>query len=254
MRLAVVLVLLAGSACKKVERYSDPETSSPTWGQTPTVTPSPSPSPSPSPAPTVAPTPIPPAPPPPPDCVATQVDALTAIPEDRDDCTTGNDKCKTDCDGGNASACFFRATVLQSLPDRADEAITLFGKACVGGLAIACTNHGASLWTSREDEATSRCARAVFEKACAVKEPFACGMIGRMLVKAARDDGQRAAARLYLQKTCDELSGPPCKMLATALQSNTLGPYDGSTIRALLQRACDGGDPSACADLGRAAP
>lgn len=179
-------------------------------------------------------------------CVADRVTALSLEPEDRSDCTTGDDACKVDCAAGNASACFFRATKLQSIPERLEETVQLFSRACEHGLAIACTNHGATIWMR---DGNTSCARRVFDKACAVNEPFACGMIGRLMLTTAQDPTQVAAARTYLEGICEKLAGPPCKMLANHLESGELGQFDQTQILPLLKRACEGGDPTACQDL-----
>ena len=233
MRLA--LVALALFACKKVERHP-PVSNQPAQGLSPAAQAQQS------------------APPvvgsaaadPSSKCVADRVTSLAVTAVDRADCTAEDDACKIDCAAGDASACFFRGAKLQGIPQRTEEAIALFGRACELGLAIACTNHGASIWMRADDAA---CARRVFEKACAVKEVFACGMIGRMRVSAAQTDEQRAAARAYFERTCQELAGAPCKMLANHLVANELGPFDAAQIRPLLERACQGGDASACQDL-----
>ena len=182
-------------------------------------------------------------------CVADRIPALTLGGDERTDCTTGDDACQVDCVRGSAPACFWRATRLQSEPERGPEAMQLFARSCELGHALGCTNYAAGLWINGDDAEASACARRVFDKACAIKEPYACGMIGRMIVTHARDDAERARGRAYLERACEELSGPPCKMLANHLESGALGAYDPAAIKALLSRACDGGDPSACDDL-----
>jgi hypothetical protein len=221
-------------ACRKVERHPNAE---------PQALP-------PSPAALIAPqaTPAPAPPPNPQTCPADRARSLIAVAELRD-CSATGDECSAACAKSDASACLSRASVLQRMPDREAEAIALFGRACELGLAIACTNFGASEWSRGGD---AGCARRAFDKACAVGEPFACGMIGRMMVEAARDEQSRSAARAYLEATCQRIGGPPCKMLATYLTADLLGAYDPEQIRALIERACDGGDTSACADLGGA--
>jgi hypothetical protein len=244
MRLAVVALALF--ACKKVERHP-PVANQPAQGLSPAAQAQQQ-----LPQPAVTGSAVPAAPlDPTSKCVADRVTSLAVVAVDRADCTTGDDSCKIDCAAGDASACFFRGAKLQGMPERIEEAVALFGRACELGLAIACTNHGASIWTRADDAA---CARRVFEKACAVKEVFACGMIGRMMVSSAQSDEQRAAARAHLERTCQELGGAPCKMLANHLVANELGPFDGAVIRPLLERACQGGDASACQDLQAGSP
>lgn len=228
-----VLLIVALVACKKVDRYP------PTQGSQQVAT-----------APAAATTP---APAPPPStgggaCLADQLGALDQEVQERTDCTPDNDACAADCAAGNASACLFRAMAVQNAPGRVAEALELFGAACRGGLAIACTNLGAGLWN--QPSADQACVRRLFDKACAADESFACGMIGRMMVRAATDDTGRQAARTYLENLCNQRGGPPCKMLANYLQSGELGTAPADQIRALLQRACEGGDSSACQDLG----
>jgi TPR repeat protein len=166
------------------------------------------------------------------------------------DCGADAAWCTSECTRGSAAACFGYAALIQD--SQKQQATNLFARACELGLAIACTNYAAGLWTDGANDADTACARRTFDKACQVKEPFACGMLGKMAIAGATDDAGRAAARAQLQKTCDQLGGPPCKMLADYLKLGKLGKFDPVEVQVLLKRACDGGDALACEDLQKA--
>ncbi|MEO8702057.1 MAG: hypothetical protein ABI867_18585 [Kofleriaceae bacterium] len=234
MRAFIFVVLALGAcACKKVDRFPPPENTAPV----PAVQPQQQGT---DPTELAAPT----------GCVADRVGTLMLGGDERTDCTGGDDDpCTAACEQGNAAACFYRATAIQS--QREADAVALFGRSCELGHALGCTNYAASTWVRNDDAVVNDCVRRIFEKACAVKEGFACGMIGRMMIALAKDAAEVERGRAYLEKTCSMLAGPSCKMLANHLQGAGSGAADPAKIKALLARACEGGDPSACRDIGQ---
>jgi hypothetical protein len=136
-------------------------------------------------------------------------------------------------------------------PEKADDAVQLYRRACVLGAANGCTNYAASIWAGKHSDDQLACAQRTFEKACAAKEPFACGMVGRLMIES--DSPDFSGGRKYLEGACDRVGGFPCRVLAKHLESGKLGPYEPGLIRKLLARACADGDPDACGDPATAA-
>jgi TPR repeat protein len=131
--------------------------------------------------------------------------------------------------------------------ENADETNRLYRRACLLGVANACTNYAAAIWAKNPAAAELTCARRIFEKACAASEPFACGMVGRVMLESTTPP-PLAEGRKYLEDACNGVGGFPCRVLARHLESGKLGDYDPQRIRALLKQACDGGDPDACGE------
>jgi TPR repeat protein len=182
-------------------------------------------------------------------CLADRMGKLLIDVKQSPDC--GKDaadfKCARACGRGDAAACEEHAVAIDKGGETYDEeAHRLYQKACELGVAIACTNFAADLWTT-SDYASLACAQRIFQKTCDADEPWGCGMLGRMLIEdddATRAD--RARARAMLERACDRLGSFSCRVLAMELEGGNLGPYKRSQTRKLRARACATGDSDGC--------
>lgn len=173
-----------------------------------------------------------------PDSVGT-LHLLSTVPS----CTADDWMCSAKCRVGDEGSCLGMAYALQK-ESKGKEAERLFSRACLLGVANACTNYAAGIWSRQHSDEEFACARRTFEKACAAKENFACGMVGRMMLEATNPPAY-AEGRRYLEAACEEVGGFACRVLAKHLESGKLGDYRPELVRSLLIRACEGGDPDA---------
>ncbi|HEY0157651.1 MAG TPA: hypothetical protein VGF28_10240 [Thermoanaerobaculia bacterium] len=179
-------------------------------------------------------------------CIADAIGTLT-LTEAAPTCATDEAGCRANCAAGNGAACLGLAYDLEPDPKTAMEARRFYHRACLLGVANACTNYAAGVWARDHSDAESTCARRTFEKACAARDPFGCGMVGRVLLESTTPP-RLAEGRKVLQEACDGVGGFPRRVLAKHLESGKLGQYDPQRIRTLLTRACEGGDPDACGE------
>jgi len=166
----------------------------------------------------------------------------------RKDCTAENLECRDACMAGDADACLGRAYQIEREESESGEAAVLYNRACQLGLAVACTNYGATLWIDASSADAIDCSRRIFEKTCSAKERFGCGMLGRMLVEHGNGPEDVKHGQAGLERSCEQLKGFPCRVLAKHLESGVMGPYAPDRIKTLLARACDGGDEDACGE------
>src|SRR5512143_3055142 len=88
---------------------------------------------------------------------------------------------------GDGDACLEEGLALREARKPRDESRDRFLRACRQGLALACTNWGASYWKNGFEGVGSRqCVTQVFEKTCAVKDRFGCSMQSRLLIELPR--------------------------------------------------------------------
>jgi hypothetical protein len=148
---------------------------------------------------------------------------------------------------GNGGACLEEGLTLAEARAPREESRARFLRACHQGLALACTNWGASYWANGFDDVGSRqCVTQVFEKTCAAKDRFGCSMASRLLIELPRDRADVARGRSLLQDACNSYKGPPCRFLAYYMEQGRFGKPDRAEIVALMARACEGGDRGAC--------
>lgn len=155
--------------------------------------------------------------------------------------------CRLRCTSGDSDFCLALAYETEKDPQRREETVRLYRRACLLGDANACTNYAADIWARTHADNALTCARRTFQKACEAKEPFACGMVGRLMLENTKSP-RFPEGRKYLETACNDVGGFPCRVLAKHLESGKLGRYDPGTIPALLRRACAGGDPDACGE------
>ncbi len=192
------------------------------------------------------------------DCVANSLGKLRDLPEGLPDCAKADPSCADACLAGDARSCLARAYTVEkqssansstssstNTSSRA-EAMSLYRRACLLGLANACTNYAATIWAGEHTVAELACAQHTFGKACEANEPFACGMAGRMAFDQATSPADFERGRQQLEVACEKIGGFPCRVLAKHLEAGDLGKFDPKRIRALLEQACKGGDPNAC--------
>ncbi|MGZ3418310.1 MAG: tetratricopeptide repeat protein [Polyangiales bacterium] len=160
-----------------------------------------------------------------------------------------NESCSSDCDAGSEGACFFAALAAEDAGDDA-KSRELYQRACVGGLAIACTNLGAQAFTKKNDLAPD-CALSLFESACAQGEPFGCGMAGRVFAEGFGRKADPARARALLEAACDEHGHFPCHFLGIYLAEGRFGAVELPLAKEKLARACETKYPPACKELAK---
>jgi len=174
------------------------------------------------------------------------LELVSSVPK----CASGKFVCEVKCRLGDAKACLGLAYVVEGSSE--EEARGLYRRACLGGVANACTNYAASLWVGELSEPQLACIRRTFEKACAVKEQFACGMVARVMLESV-EAPDYAAGRRVLEASCARVGGFSCRVLAKHLEAGHLGAYDPARIPQLLKSACAGGDVYACGSHATAA-
>jgi hypothetical protein len=162
------------------------------------------------------------------------------------ECTAEELACRDKCMAGEAAYCVGRAYALEKAGGEDAETAFLYHRGCELGLANACTNYGAYLWSHHESGPPMACAKLTFEKACYADDAFACGMLGRLILENPQGLRDVGKGQLRLEDSCDKLGGFPCRVLAKHLEAGQLGKYDPARISELLARACQGGDPDAC--------
>jgi hypothetical protein len=184
--------------------------------------------------------------PPPPACIVDSLPPLLLQREERPECTAENLDCHQQCLAGDADACFSRAISIEQSPAGEQEALELFRRACMLGMANACTNWGATTWALDDRVAEHGCLYRVFEKTCEVGDPFGCGMAARFLVNDRVGLIALAHGRFGLELSCLRLGGFPCRIIALYIERGTFAADETARIPELMARACDGGDDNAC--------
>ncbi len=179
-------------------------------------------------------------------CVADILPKLRLLPDGVRNCTASDSSCQEACEAGDGLSCLGRAYALEVEPLSRGEAVSLYRRSCLLGLANACTNYAATVWARDHSVEELECARRTFAKACVAEEPFACGMLGRIAFDRATSPAEFERAGRELQAACERLKGFPCRVLAKHLEAGDLGAYPPTRIGELLERACEGGDPDAC--------
>lgn len=177
-------------------------------------------------------------------CLADSVGDLRIV-SSLPDCAAGGASCSATCTAGDANSCLAQAYLAEEKSQDSD-ARSLYQRACLLGLANACTNYAATIWAYDHTDEQIQCAARIFDKACAAKEHFACGMVGRLALANAATPAAVEAARLALETSCRAIGGFSCRVLAKHLEAGDFGPPDPGRVAKLLERACQGGDPDAC--------
>lgn len=192
-------------------------------------------------------------------CIADELPRLRNDADLDPPCGSGP-ACGEACLAGDAVACYVRGVEIEDQNRPVSESQDLYRRACRGGVAIGCTNFGASLWA--HSQGANPCARRLFQLSCAVDEAWGCGMQGRLLIDDATPDceGKSCTPRErtptereqvqrgheILERSCQKLGKFPCRALALELESGALGKPDKAAIRKALARACETGDDDAC--------
>ena len=184
--------------------------------------------------------------------VAESIGEFQGTPSRLPDCGSADNACRAACRSGDAASCLSAAYTLEQEPSTAGESKSLFRRACLLGLANACTNYAARIWSGEHSDAELACAGRIFEKACAAREAFSCGMVGRLRLEAAVSSDDFARAQQHLERSCEQIGGFPCRVLAMHLEVGDFGPYPEERIPTLLEQACEGGDPDGCGNPGTA--
>lgn len=186
-------------------------------------------------------------------CIADSLGVLHGVPGPVPDCSADAQRCREACDAGDAVSCLGAGYALEMTPGRQDEARPLYRRACVLGLANACTNYAAGIWVRDHTAEQLACTQRIFEKACQAREAFACGMRARVILAESESPERREKARRDLEASCRELEGFPCRVLAKHLEAGDFGPSDPTRVRQLLEQACRSGDRDACGEPATAA-
>jgi len=164
------------------------------------------------------------------------------------DCAVSIEICRAACAAGDGASCLSIAYGLERDSSRAGEAAPMYRRACLLGLANACTNYAASIWTRDDTPSHLACAELIFERSCGAGEAFACGMVQRLALDEAVFPEDFAHARERLERACSELGGFPCRVLAEHLEAGDVGPAQAERVPSLLRQACEGGDPASCGE------
>jgi len=164
------------------------------------------------------------------------------------DCGVSVEICRAACAAGDGASCLSMAYRLEKDSSTASEAGDMYRRACRLGLANACTNFAASVWSRDDTPSHLACAELIFERSCGAGEAFACGMVQRLAMDAAVFPEDFAHAHERLERACAELGGFPCRVLARHLEAGDFGTPQPERIPSLLRQACEGGDPAACGE------
>jgi TPR repeat protein len=169
------------------------------------------------------------------------------------------DTCRAACDGGDLEMCVTLAYTLERDVTTRREGFAAYGRACEGGVPIACTNYGSYILDGIEGVvgADPDCAHRIHRWSCEHEEveSWGCGMVGLELLRGQGTVPDLDEARRVLEQACDVRGGFACDVLGTAFEQGALGgDPDPERARALYQRGCDTGNPSACEDLERLGP
>jgi hypothetical protein len=159
-------------------------------------------------------------------CIAGVVGKLRGLPNGVPNCGPNEPSCRQACEAGDGPSCLARAYALESEPSTRSEAASLYRRSCLLGVANACTNYAATIWSSEHSEEELECARRIFSKACDAHDPFACGMAGRIAFDQASSPTDFEAARQALEAACKDLKGFPCRVLAKHLEAGDLGAWE----------------------------
>jgi TPR repeat protein len=178
-------------------------------------------------------------------CLAESLRSLRLINSVLTTCGEAPQDCVDTCGPDRPEYCLAAAYAFQAKDDGA-TARDLFKRACLLGLANACTNYAAGIWAGHSVGESLSCASRLFRAACSAGEHFACGMAGRMAFEQADSPEDYARGRKALEAACSGVGGFPCRVLAKQLETGKLGPHKSEEIEKLLARACEGGDPDAC--------
>jgi len=65
---------------------------------------------------------------------------------------------------GSAESCLGMAYALESDPAKEKETVGFYHRACLLGVANACTNYAATIWTNKHSDAELTCARRASRK------------------------------------------------------------------------------------------
>lgn len=177
-------------------------------------------------------------------CVADSIEELRLV-SSVPDCGGNRASCEAACTSGDAAACLSQGYASEEKGNTA-HAHRAYRRACLLGLANACTNHAAKIWAGDLTDEQLQCARRTFEKACAVEEHFACGMLSRLALAAASSPAEVEKVHEALEASCERVGGFSCRVLAKHLEEGAFGGYEPARIGQLLERACRGGDPDGC--------
>jgi TPR repeat protein len=178
-------------------------------------------------------------------CIADALPSLRPI-DWIPDCTESPKACSDSCGPKSPGDCLAAAYAYERQSDRAN-ATRLYRRACLLGLANACTNYAAGIWVDEEStDAALTCAHEILRRSCVSKNHFACGMMGRLAFERAQSPADFAAGRKELEAACASVGGFSCRVLAKQLETGKLGRYEPEEIADLLEQACEGDDTDAC--------